>query len=125
MKIKCFAIDEEPYALQQIIDNILNTPFLEFMGICNNTNEAKEFVSANSVDLIFMDIKMQKNGNMNFIKALSPQTKIIFTSPYNNYAFENNKSNAIDYLLKPIAYDDFLYAATKAQKVLENYQMVG
>ena len=125
MKIKCFAIDEEPYALQQIIDNILKTPFLEFMGICNNTNEAKEFVAQNSVDLIFMDIKMQKNGNLNFIKALSPQTKIIFTSPKNNYAFENNKSNAIDYLLKPIAYDDFLYAATKAQKLLENYQMVG
>lgn len=121
MKIKCLAIDDEPYALKQIADYILKTPFLELAGCCSNAFEAMEMMASHEIDLIFIDINMPQMSGMDFAKTLSPGTNIIFTTAYSQYAVESYKVDATDYLLKPITYDDFLRSAYKAQKyILQN-----
>jgi DNA-binding LytR/AlgR family response regulator len=116
MKIKCLAIDDEPYALKQIADYILKTPFLELAGTGSNAFEAMEMMASEDIDLIFIDINMPQMSGMDFAKTLPPGTNIIFTTAYSQYAVESYKVGAIDYLLKPITYDDFLRAANKSQK---------
>jgi two-component system LytT family response regulator len=116
MKIKCLAIDDEPYALKQIADYINKTPFLELSGSCSNAFQAMEVMSSQDIDLIFIDINMPQMSGMDFAKTLQPGAHLIFTTAYSQYAAESYKVNAIDYLLKPITYDDFLRAANKAQK---------
>ena len=116
MKIKCLAIDDEPYALQQMADYILQTPFLELMGQCSNAFKAMEVMALYQIDLIFIDINMPEMSGMEFVKTLTHEASIIFTTAYSQYAVESYKVNAIDYLLKPIPYNDFLRAANKAQK---------
>jgi DNA-binding LytR/AlgR family response regulator len=116
MKIKCLAIDDEPYALQQIASYILATPFLELMGKCTNAFEAMEMMSSQTIDLFFVDINMPEMSGMDFVKTLPAGTGIIFTTAYSQYAAESYKVDAIEYLLKPTSYDDFLRAANKAQK---------
>jgi DNA-binding LytR/AlgR family response regulator len=118
MKIKCLAIDDEPYALKQIADYITKTPSLELSGSCSNAFEAMEKMSSQEIDLIFIDINMPQMSGMDFAKTLAPGTNIIFTTAYSQYAVESYKVDAIDYLLKPISYDDFLRAANKAQKFI-------
>lgn len=118
MKIKCLAIDDEPYALKQIADYILKTPFLELIGSCSNAFEAMELMASHEIDLIFLDINMPQMSGMDFAKTLPPGTNIIFTTAYGQYAVESYKVDAIDYLLKPITYDDFLRAANKARKYI-------
>jgi DNA-binding LytR/AlgR family response regulator len=122
MTIKCLAIDDEPYALKQMADYIRKTPFLELAGQCFNAFEAMEMMASKEVDLFFIDINMPEMSGMDFAKTLPPGTHIIFTTAYSQYAVESYKVDAIDYLLKPISYDDFLRAANKAQKVMSQFQ---
>jgi DNA-binding LytR/AlgR family response regulator len=116
MKIRCLAIDDEPYALKQIADYIQKTPFLKLTGTCSNAFEAMEIMASHDIDLIFIDINMPQMSGMDFAKTLPSGANIIFTTAYSQYAVESYKVDAIDYLLKPITYDDFLRAANKAQK---------
>ncbi|MEI6752933.1 MAG: LytTR family DNA-binding domain-containing protein [Paludibacter sp.] len=115
MKIKCLAIDDEPFALQQISSYIEKTPFLESVALCHSAFEAISYLTNNEVDLMFVDINMPDINGMDFVKSLVNKPQIIFTTAYSEYAIEGYKVDALDYILKPISYGVFLKAATKAK----------
>ena len=119
MKLKTIAIDDEPLALRLVNDYISKTPFLELAGSFDNPLDAIDFLSSQSVDLIFVDIQMPDLTGIEFARSLENGPKIIFTTAYEKYALEGYKLNAIDYLLKPFSYEEFLKAAQKARKQSE------
>jgi DNA-binding LytR/AlgR family response regulator len=116
--IRCIAIDDEPLALKQMVDYISKTPFLELEGAFESALSALSFLQQNEVDLMFVDINMPDLDGMGFVKSLNNPPKVIFTTAYSEYALEGFKVDAVDYLLKPIGYSDFLKAAEKAQQRL-------
>jgi two-component system, LytTR family, response regulator LytT len=118
MKIKCLAIDDEPYALKQLADYIGRTPFLELSGQCSNAFGAMEIMSSAFIDLMFVDINMPGMSGMEFVRTLPPGIGVVFTTAHSEFAAESYKVDAIDYLLKPITYEDFLRSANKARKAL-------
>lgn len=113
--ISCIAIDDEPLALKQMVNYIKKTPFLKCEGSFDNAFAATDFLQNTMVDLMFVDINMPDLNGLDFVKSLSNPPKIIFTTAYSEYALEGFKVDAVDYLLKPISYPDFLKAANKAQ----------
>jgi len=113
------AIDDEPLALQLVAGYIRKTPFLELVGTFDNPISAMEFLEKESVDLIFLDIQMPDLSGTAFAKTLNDGPKIIFTTAYEKYALEGYKLDAIDYLLKPYGYEDFLNAAQKAKRLID------
>ncbi|OIP83179.1 MAG: DNA-binding response regulator [Porphyromonadaceae bacterium CG2_30_38_12] len=115
MRIKCLAIDDEPLALQQISAYIDRTPFLEKMALCQSAYEAIEFTDQQPVDLMFVDINMPDLNGLDFVKSLKNKPFIIFTTAYSEYALEGFKVDAVDYILKPISYDEFLRAVNKVR----------
>jgi two-component system, LytTR family, response regulator LytT len=119
MKLRTIAIDDEPLALRLVSDYISKTPFLELVGAFDNPLDAIDFLSSQSVNLIFVDIQMPDLTGIEFARSLEDVTKIIFTTAYEKYALEGFKLNAIDYLLKPFSYEEFLKAAQKARKQSE------
>lgn len=120
MKIRCIAIDDEPLALKQIDAYIRKTPFLESVMLFNSAIDAMEFLSSEKADLIFVDINMPDLNGLDFVKALTDKPGIIFTTAYSEYAIEGFRVDAIDYLLKPVSYNDFLKAVNKARQIFEN-----
>ncbi len=114
--IKCIAIDDEPLALKQIANYIDKTPFLLLMEKFESALHAVSFLQDNEVDLMFVDINMPDLSGMDFVKSLNNPPKVIFTTAYSEYAVEGFRVDAIDYLLKPIGYSDFLKAAEKAKE---------
>lgn len=114
MTIKCITIDDEPLALKQISGFVEKTPFLELVASCKSAFEAMEVISNQEVDLMFVDIQMPDLTGIDFVKSLRNEQKIIFTTAYQEYALEGFKVNALDYILKPFGYDEFLTAANKA-----------
>lgn len=112
--IKCIAIDDEPLALKQMISYIEKTPFLELCASFDNAFSAISFLQNNEVELMFVDINMPDLSGMDFVKSLEQAPKVIFTTAYSEYAMEGFQVDALDYLLKPISYPDFLKAANKA-----------
>jgi DNA-binding LytR/AlgR family response regulator len=119
MKLKTIAIDDEPLALRLVSDYISKTPFLELVGSFDNPLDAIDYLSGQSVDLIFVDIQMPDLTGIEFARTLDDAPKIVFTTAYEKYALDGFKLNAIDYLLKPFSYEEFLKAAGKARKQVE------
>ena len=116
--IKCIAIDDEPLALQQITGYIEKTPYLYLQAQFDNALDAMVFIEQNEVDLMFIDINMPDLSGIDFVKSLKNPPGIIFSTAYSEYAIEGFMVDAIDYLLKPIGYDNFLRAAGKAKERL-------
>jgi DNA-binding LytR/AlgR family response regulator len=119
MKLRTICIDDEPFALQLVSDYIRKTPFLELVGSFDNPLDAFDFISETDVELIFVDIQMPDLTGIEFTRSLQEDHKVIFTTAYEKFALEGFKLNAVDYLLKPFSYDEFLKAAGKAHKLAE------
>lgn len=125
MTIKCIAVDDEPLALDLVAKFIEQTSFLSLQSKFDNAIQALGFANQNEVDLIFLDIQMPDLSGMELARILDGKTttkkpKIIFTTAYNQFAVEGYKVDALDYLLKPFSYEEFLKAATKAYQFFEN-----
>jgi DNA-binding LytR/AlgR family response regulator len=120
MKLKCFAVDDEPLALALIKSYVERTPFLQLAGAFSNAVDAAVAMKAEPVDLLFLDIRMPGLTGLQLASMLDAyKTKIIFTTAYSSYALDGFRVDAIDYLLKPISYEDFLKSAQKAQRYIE------
>jgi len=113
--INCIAIDDEPLALKQMVAYIERTPFLNLIGEFESAISSLDFLQDNDVDLMFVDINMPDLNGMDFIKSFKDLPNVIFTTAYSDYAIEGFRVDAIDYLLKPISYSEFLRAAEKAK----------
>jgi DNA-binding LytR/AlgR family response regulator len=113
--IRCIAIDDEPLALKQIADYINKTPFLELAGTCDSALQAIEVLDKTLVDLMFVDINMPDLSGMEFVKTLENPPLVVFVTAYSEYALEGFRVDAIDYLLKPVSYSDFLKSANKVK----------
>ena len=114
MTLKCMIIDDEPLALGLIESYVKKTPYLELIGKFDNAIEAFQTLKQETPEILFLDIQMPDLNGLEFAKIVSNETKIIFTTAFQQYALEGFKVNAIDYLLKPIDYADFLAATNKA-----------
>ncbi|MDR0894611.1 MAG: LytTR family DNA-binding domain-containing protein [Prevotellaceae bacterium] len=114
--INCITIDDEPLALSQLTGYISRIPFLNLVASCQDAFEAMKVLSTNKVDLMFVDINMPDLSGIDFIRSLTEKPMIVFTTAYSEYAVEGFKMDAIDYLLKPFSFQDFLKAVNKAFK---------
>lgn len=124
-KITCLIADDEPMALNLIESYVLKTPFLELKAKCNNAIEAMQILEENKdIDLFFLDIQMPDLSGLEFSKLLPSKSRVIFTTAFDQYAIDGYKVNALDYLLKPFDYNEFLNAATKARNYFESQQPV-
>lgn len=114
MILNCAIIDDEPLAAELLASYAKKTPFLNLIGTYNSAITGMKDLREQPADLIFLDIQMPELSGIEFAKILPKSTKIIFTTAFNQYALEGYKVNAIDYLLKPISYEEFLKASNKA-----------
>lgn len=112
-------IDDEPLAARLINDYIEKTPFLESAGIFGSAQEAIKAVLSGDIDIVFLDIQMPQLNGLEFARLVPKQCKIVFTTAYDRYAIDGFKVNAVDYLLKPVSYTEFLAAATKVLNLIE------
>jgi two-component system LytT family response regulator len=110
------AIDDEPLALTQITGYIARTPFLQLAAACHCAVEGIPILTGETVDLLFIDINMPDINGLDFVRTLRQKPMIIFVTAYSEYALDGFRVDAFDYLLKPIGYLDFLYAAEKAYR---------
>jgi len=114
LKITCIIVDDEPMALNLVESYVNKTPFLDLKKKCSSAIEAMEFIKETPVDLLFLDIQMPDLTGLEFSKMLPKETRVIFTTAFDQYALEGFKVEALDYLLKPFDYAEFLAAANKA-----------
>ena len=96
-------------------------PFLELCGKYTNATDALHGIGEIPVDLLFLDIQMPELNGLELSKMIPENTRIVFTTAFDRYAVDGFRVNALDYLLKPISYADFMEACNKA---LQWFQLV-
>ena len=121
MIIKCAIVDDEPLAVELLASYVNKIPFLELCGKYSNATDALHGIGEEPVDLLFLDIQMPELNGLELSKMVPENTRIVFTTAFNQYAVDGFRVNALDYLLKPISYADFLEASNKA---LQWFQLV-
>ncbi|WP_074409328.1 LytR/AlgR family response regulator transcription factor [Aquimarina megaterium] len=109
-KISCIIVDDEPTAREIITSHLSKIDRIEVIATCSNALEAFNCINTQKVDLIFLDINMPKISGISFAKSINKDIKIIFTTAYREYAIDGFDLHAVDYLLKPIAYERLLNA---------------
>ena len=114
MILNCAIVDDEPLALSLLESYVNKTPFLNLTGKYSSAMQAMKELPDMKVKLLFLDIQMPELNGLEFSRMVDPQTRIVFTTAFGQYAIDGYRVNALDYLLKPISYPDFLQAANKA-----------
>lgn len=122
MNLNCVLVDDEPLALGLLESYVRKTPFLNLVGQYSSAVQAMRELPGKAVDLLFLDIQMPELDGLEFAKMVDARTRIVFTTAFNQYAIDGYRVNALDYLLKPISYVDFLQAANKALQWFERVQ---
>lgn len=129
MTLNCIAVDDEPLALGLVCAFIEKTPFLKLVGRFTSAVEALQGLQELAVDVIFLDIQMPDLTGIELARVLDrgagrttsgkPVPRIVFTTAFNQFAVDGFRVDALDYLLKPFNYEEFLQAATKANAYFE------
>ncbi|WP_245804224.1 LytR/AlgR family response regulator transcription factor [Chryseolinea serpens] len=111
-------IDDEPLAQTVIETYIQRVSYLSLVAKCENAVDAFDVFQNESIDLIFCDIQMPQITGIEFVKSLKQAPHVIFTTAYSEYAIEGFNVDAVDYLLKPVAFDRFLRSVQKVKHLL-------
>ena len=115
MTLRCVAIDDEPLARECIANYVREIDFLQLTGAGNNPIELTRLLNEQKVDLIFLDIQMPVINGIEFLKMAQNPPMVIITSAYPNYALEGFQLDVLDYLVKPITFNRFFKAVSKAR----------
>jgi len=113
MKIHCLIVDDEPLAIDVLVNHISNIPGLEIVGTCQNAFEAMEILKQRQVDLMFLDVRMPKLMGHEFYRTLRNPPKVIFTTAHKEFAVDAFDLEAVDYLMKPITMERLIKAVNR------------
>jgi two-component system LytT family response regulator len=115
--MKCVIIDDEPLAVELLVEFVGRIDSLELVTTFTNAIDAISIINQSQIDLIFLDIEMPHFSGIDFINAIEKKPLIIFTTAYSDYAVEGFNLGAIDYLVKPIPFNRFLKSVLRAQQL--------
>ncbi|MBW4359594.1 LytR/AlgR family response regulator transcription factor [Flavobacterium taihuense] len=115
--MKCVIIDDEPLAVDLLVEFVGRVDSLELVTTFTNAIDAISIINQSQIDLIFLDIEMPHFTGIDFINAIEKKPLIIFTTAYSDYAVEGFNLGAVDYLVKPIPFNRFLKSVLRAQQI--------
>lgn len=114
MGLKTIIIDDEPLARDLIKNYVEQVPALELVGSYPSALEAVKAVVGGEVDLIFLDINMPCVDGIELAQITPSTTRIVYVTAYEQYAVQAFSANALDYLLKPVSFPDFMRSVRRA-----------
>jgi DNA-binding LytR/AlgR family response regulator len=114
LKMQAIAVDDEPLALKVIENFCGRVDSVLLQKAFTKPREALDYLQNFPIDLVFLDIQMPGLTGLDFRKLLQPETIVIFTTAYSEFALEGFNVRAMDYLLKPFTFDRFQQAVERA-----------
>ena len=99
-KIKAAIIEDEIPAARLLKDTLLSLrPDWEVQLLPGNIEEAVEWFGQHPhPDILFLDIQLTDGNSFLFIEQAHPESMIVFTTAYDEYAVRAFSVNSIDYL---------------------------
>ena len=117
MNIRCLLVDDEPLAIQLLQKHIAQLPFFEVAGACSNAVEALTILNHQSIDLLFLDIRMPQLSGLELLRNLHRPPPTILTTAHREYALDGFDLDVVDYLLKPVTFDRFFKSVERYLRI--------
>ncbi len=119
MTINCIVIEDEPLALRKITEYIGMIDYLNLVKTFDSAVSAVSYLNSNSVDLIFLDIRMKRLTGIQLLESIEVKPAVIITTAYDEYALKGYELDVIDYVLKPFSVERFIKAVDKAYRYIK------
>ncbi|NOQ73081.1 MAG: response regulator [Crocinitomix sp.] len=119
-KINCIIIEDEFPALEIIKSYLFEIQNWHIAAEFTNAIDAINYLSENSVDVVFLDIQLPKLSGIGFIKSLDKPPLIVITTAYNEHAVEAFELTVFDYLLKPYPFERFFKTINRINNHLQS-----
>ncbi|MCQ2249497.1 MAG: LytTR family DNA-binding domain-containing protein [Bacteroidales bacterium] len=124
--MRCIAIDNDAKSLKQISSYIEKDANLQLLAKFENIQEAEKFLQneKNDVDLVFVEAEMPDTNGISLMKSLADRPAVVIVSNSTDKAYDAYKAGCVDYLLKPLAHEDFCKAVEKAAEYCKSCESV-
>ncbi len=125
--MKVLIVEDEPLAADRLEDLILEyEPHIEIMAKLDSVSSVVDWTSQNPMpDLAFFDIQLADGLSFRIFEQVDFKSPIVFTTAFDEYAIQAFKVNSIDYLLKPIQFDELADAIDKYVKLFDRNSFTG
>lgn len=118
-KISCLIVDDEEPAHEVLKFLIAKLSWLTYAGSCYNALEALEMIPEVKPDIIFLDVNMPELSGLDLLNIVqAPDSHVIMTTAYPEYAVDGFTFDVTSFLLKPVGFDRFLKAVTKVRRLM-------
>ena len=119
--LEVLVVDDEPLARRRLTTILRQLPGVRLAGEAEDGDEAVAMIATLKPDVVLLDVKMPGLNGFDVLEALkgSGAPVIIFVTAFNHYAVKAFEVSAVDYVLKPVAFDRLAAALDKARSVLE------
>lgn len=117
--MKVLIIEDENLTAKRLVSLIGKyDPTIQILNVLPSVKETVQWLGQNdSPDLIFMDIHLEDDLAFSIFNKISLQVPVIFTTAYDEYMIQAFKVNSVDYLLKPVNYDELSVAIEKFKSI--------
>jgi len=116
----CIIVDDEPPAIRLLQKYVEQLPGLECIGTATRAVEALHLIEQQLPDIVFLDIQMPDLTGLQLSALIKGKVKVVFTTAYPQFAVEGFEQDAVDYLLKPVAFNRFIGAVEKVRKISDS-----
>jgi two-component system, LytTR family, response regulator len=118
--IRTLIVDDSPLVRDGIRLMLAAEKDIDILGEAGDGIEAVAAIQELSPDLTFLDVQMPGLNGFQVIERCStvPMGAVIFVTAYDNYALQAFQSNALGYVLKPVAPRMLEAALQRARQVL-------
>ena len=114
--MKVLIIEDEALAAERL-ERMLSKydPSIRILAALDTVKEAVPFLAnrQDEVELIFLDIQLADGQSFEIFEHVDVHTPIIFVTAYDEFALEAFKVNSVDYLMKPVRYEELSKALDK------------
>lgn len=123
MKYTCVIVDDEPLAHKVLLHHIQQADNLIVVKQCYTAEDARLYISAHAVDILFLDIEMPEETGIQLLRSLTQKPVTVFTTAFLHYSLEGFELGVMDYLVKPVRYERFERAVKRAVDFLQLIQL--
>jgi two-component system LytT family response regulator len=115
--IKTVIVDDEISFINTLEILLQKHPQFQLVGRARSASEAIEIIIETEPQLIFLDVQLGDGSGFDVLNAIGQNhnAEVVFVTAYDEYAVKAFRFSAVDYLLKPIIYQDLIAALERVE----------
>ncbi|MEL7002327.1 MAG: LytTR family DNA-binding domain-containing protein, partial [Bacteroidota bacterium] len=99
---------------------------IQVIGQFDTVRDTVDYLQDNQakIDILFCDIQLADGLSFNIFEKIKVDVPVVFTTAYDEYSLRAFKVNSVDYLLKPVRYEELEQALDKYQSIYSKQKFV-